>query len=151
MRGLRPPEGDAEERVGVQEGSATILFVGVIAALMLIGSFFIGAGAVMAQKAQLQATADLSALAGADAWPVSALLLSTEASGCLVARQVAEANSATLDSCIQDGFDTKVELSRQGEVLRIPVTIRARARAGPASDLTQVGTSPASRLAVPGG
>lgn len=140
MRGERPagkhdpvrgtPDEAASGPPRSEEGSGTILVAG-ICALALGCALVLGvSSALSAGRARLDAVADLAALAGAD---VSATAIWEEVGErpCARAREVARRNGVALESCEVIGADARVVLVDRIAVLGIPVTVKARARAGP--------------------
>lgn len=98
-------------------GAGSILVIMELAMLLV---FVVGAsaiGQVIVLHTKVSAAADLAALAAA------------RAGDCGQAGRIAEANSATLQSCVQDAGDfqvvTAIEFALLGQ--RVPVTATARA------------------------
>lgn len=120
-----------------EEGSATVSIVGMIAALLVITLFIVSGATLYAHRSHLQGVADMAALAGADATPMSLIFMGGASQvGCNVSSSVVELNGVTLDSCVSDeSGDVRIEVSEPMEVLGFSVTIRARARAGPAATI----------------
>lgn len=136
-----------------EEGSATVAVVGAIAAVAALALFFVAAGTVLSERAQLQAVADVAALQAADQAPPSAFLdwaaLEPDTAsggadsdldapfllGCEQARKVARANGAEIADCRRgpDLGDFQVRVERRALVLGVPLILRAQARAGPPS------------------
>ena len=117
-------------RVGEGErGSGSLYAVGVLALVVAVIVVVVGVGQAFAARTRLQAAADLSALAGAEAAAVAAW----EDVGdgpCSAAARVASANGASTEKCDLHGSDCRVELVRRVAIVGIPVQVRARARAG---------------------
>ena len=122
-----------------EEGSTTIWFVGVIVALMVVVASFLGAANIFATRAHLQAVANLAALAAADSAPISAALeaegaIAPSQSGCSVAEDVVGANGVKVTDCYHRDFDAYVVATASAKVLGLPVSVQAKARAGPAAE-----------------
>lgn len=108
-----------------ETGAAVVLGLLWIGILLAIGAACALAVGVIAQHRQAQASADLAALAGAQAHQRGEV-------ACAVARSVAASNGASLTSCHLLGADVAVSVSVSvldgvGAGLSLP----ARARAGP--------------------
>jgi secretion/DNA translocation related TadE-like protein len=109
-----------------ERGSASLWVLGVGLAVLLFAGAVAAAGSVLVARHRAQAAADLGALAGAvraGEGPDAA---------CARARQIIEANGASLVECQVDGLDVVVgvEVAPAG-VGRAIGPARARARAGP--------------------
>ena len=112
-----------------ERGSGSLSAVGVLALVVAVIVVVVGVGQAFAARTRLQAVADLSALAGAEAAAVAAW----EDVGdgpCSAAARVASANGASTEKCDLHGSDCRVELVRRVAIVGIPVQVRARARAG---------------------
>lgn len=112
-----------------ERGSGSLYAVGVLALVVAVVVVVVGVGQAFAARTRLQAAADLSALAGAEAAAVAAW----EDVGdgpCSAAARVASANGASTEKCDLHGSDCRVELVRRVAIVGIPVQVRARARAG---------------------
>ena len=112
-----------------ERGSGSLYAVGVLALGVAVVVVVVGVGQAFAARTRLQAAADLSALAGAEAAAVAAW----EDVGdgpCSAAARVASANGASTEKCDLHGSDCRVELVRRVVIVGIPVQVRARARAG---------------------
>jgi len=120
-----------ERRPAGEQGSGTVLVLGIIGALLAlaVGATALIQAQVAAGRARL--AADLAALGGATA------LNSVTAPGdpCAVAGGVAEANGAALGSCTVVGEDVVVEVGVRVRILGVARTATARARAGPVDAL----------------
>ncbi|WP_165216825.1 Rv3654c family TadE-like protein [Schaalia sp. ZJ1691] len=118
------------------QGSGTILTVGVVALAAVLAGVCLIVGMVHAHHCRLQAVADVTALAGAD---VSAVAQWEDVGDrpCLAAREVTEANGLRLSSCEVVADDTRVVVEDSVFVLGWPVSITGRARAGPSSPTSE--------------
>ncbi|WRS30870.1 Rv3654c family TadE-like protein [Actinomycetaceae bacterium MB13-C1-2] len=127
---------------GDEEGSATVAIVGIIVALLIIATFVVAASSVYAHRSQLQGVADMAALAGADATPISLIMAGGAApTGCATSQAVAELNGVQLDTCDVDTLgDIRVKVSRPATLLGFAVTVQAKACAGPARPHEGLGT-----------
>lgn len=109
-----------------QRGSATLFAVAVIGVLVLVGAGLGVVGALVHAHRIAQSAADLSALAGAEAW-------GRDRDPCTASAAVASANGAVLDSCAVDGLDVRVQVTVAGpHWLGQDHDLSAQARAGPA-------------------
>lgn len=108
-------------------GSATVWAVGVIAALLVLGTAGIDLASAVRARHIAEAAADLAALAAAGRSSEGA------EGACAIARTGAERNGAVLRDCRLDGWDAVVlvEVSR-GWTLVGRGPAGAAARAGPA-------------------
>lgn len=105
-----------------EEGSATVVAVGVVAGTLLVTSAVLAGCAGVVGHQRAVAAADAAALAAADT--ASGLL---PGDPCGEAARVASANSATLPSCtVEDGVALVV-----AEIAVGPIVLSARSRAGP--------------------
>ena len=112
-----------------ESGSATVLvavLVGVLVMVALLGAA--GAGVLVAHR-RASVAADLAALAAAEALGLGRA--GTRA--CSAAGRVGAANGAELTSCQVQGDDVLVRVAVERSVMGWPVTVPARARAGPVS------------------
>ncbi|NNC12975.1 flp pilus-assembly TadE/G-like family protein [Planctomonas sp. JC2975] len=111
---------DAGTPTRSERGSATILTVGLLAALVLTTIGALGACSLLAEKRRVEAAADAAALAAADA-------ASGRVAGipCERAAYAAGLNSAAIDDCDVDG--PNVEVIAVGTWGGVPITVRARA------------------------
>ncbi|WJY67143.1 Rv3654c family TadE-like protein [Corynebacterium auris] len=98
------------------EGYATVMSVGIIAAVVSLMLVVVGAGAQVASSHRARNAADLAAVAGATAFYEGA-------DACGAAAMTAELNGARVDSCELREPDVLVEVSVGRS--------RAQARAGP--------------------
>lgn len=89
------------------EGSGTIMVVGVLAALAVLACSALAYIALLAAGNRAQNIADLSALAGADV-SATAQWESIEEKACRVANEVAQENGAMLSACHCESVDTIV-------------------------------------------
>jgi secretion/DNA translocation related TadE-like protein len=103
-------------------GSGSILAIGVLAAIVILAATSIPIYAVFAARSHVTAAADAAALAAADArrgvvggFP------------CDVAEKVATANGAELEKCELDGYIATVEVRRE----LLGFDLRSTATAGP--------------------
>lgn len=101
-------------------GSASVLAVALLAALLMATAAAIGACALLAEKQHVSAAADAAALAAADT-------ASGLASGfpCGQAQRAATLNGARLAQCDIDGADAVV--SATASIGGVPILVRARA------------------------
>lgn len=124
-----------------ESGSGTILVAG-LAALALTCALILAASSVaLGERARVDAVAALSALAGAD---ISATALWEDVGDrpCATADAVARENGTVMESCEVLGADTRVIVSVRRSILGFNAPIRARARAGPLTELTEGGVDP---------
>ncbi|WP_051393071.1 Rv3654c family TadE-like protein [Glycomyces arizonensis] len=118
---LRAGRGPDRER-----GSATVLSVGVMAALVLFAGAFAGLGQASAARHRAQGVADAAALAGA------ARVLLGEGEACGQAEKLVAASDAELERC--EVKDLEVTVHVAVEPAGIPALFgpaRAVSRAGP--------------------
>lgn len=92
---------------GSDEGSGTIMVVGVLAVLSVLACSALVYIALLAAGNRAQNIADLSALAGADV-SATAQWESVEEQACRVANEVAQENGAMLSSCHCESVDMVV-------------------------------------------
>lgn len=92
---------------GSDEGSGTIMVVGVLAVLSVLACSALVYIALLVAGNRTQNIADLSALAGADV-SATAQWESVEEQACRVANEVAQENGAMLSSCHCESVDTVV-------------------------------------------
>lgn len=92
---------------GSDEGSGTIMVVGVLAVLSVLACSALVYIALLVAGNRAQNIADLSALAGADV-SATAQWESVEEQACRVANEVAQENGAMLSSCHCESVDTVV-------------------------------------------
>lgn len=92
---------------GSDEGSGTIMVVGVLAVLSVLACSALAYIALLAAGNRAQNIADLSALAGADV-SATAQWESVEEKACHAANEVAQENGAMLSSCHCESVDTVV-------------------------------------------
>jgi secretion/DNA translocation related TadE-like protein len=104
------------------EGSGSILAVGILSAVAILAATSIPLYAVLATRSQTQAAADAAALAAADVRRGV-----TGGFPCDVAEIVAQANGADVISCELDGYIATVEVTH--DVLGFE--LRSAATAGP--------------------
>ena len=105
--------------------------LGLVAVVVLLGTVLAGLGQAQAVHASAQGSADLAALAGAEA-------LRHGEDACGVAQEVAVRNGAVLDACLDEGGGVlRVDVHRDAPAVARLVGSGARAtaaaRAGPAS------------------
>ncbi len=121
----------------IEEGSATIAMISVIAALLFLAALGMLVGSIHSQKARAQAVADLGALAGAGAAPSALLSGQGSAVPCAAARDVVEENGLGLLSCHTECADVLVTVEGQvkgvSRLLPGGLHLEARSRAGPES------------------
>ena len=127
--------------MGSDEGSGTVMVVGVLAALAVLACSALAYIALLAAGNRAQNIADLSALAGADI-SATAQWESVEEKACRAANEVAQENGAMLSSCRCEGVDTIVSLRLKG-VWGWVIVRSARAGVDPVDALE----GPAPRLA----
>ena len=92
---------------GSDEGSGTIMVVGVLAVLSVLACSALVYIALLVAGNRAQNIADLSALAGADV-SATAQWESVEEKACRAANEVAQENGAMLSSCHCESVDTVV-------------------------------------------
>jgi secretion/DNA translocation related TadE-like protein len=123
----RPADRRPADRRPADRGSATVLLVAVIAAVLVVATAGVQLGAAMVTRHRATAAADLAALGAA----VDAVYGETRA--CERATWVVERMGGALVSCRLDGWDALVEVTaRPPEPLDRFGAATARARAGPA-------------------
>ena len=105
-----------------EEGSGSILAIGILSAVVILAATSIPLYAVLATKSQTQAAADAAALAAADVRRGV-----TGGFPCDVAERVARANKAELTECELDGYIATVEVARHV----LGFELRSTATAGP--------------------
>lgn len=125
-----------------EEGSGTVLVLGIIAALLVVLTLVQVLTAVAVAKGQAARAADLAALAGAD----TARGLNV-GDPCAAAEQVAVRNGAAMEECLVGGAhptEVRVSVSRSAAVSVLPVQLSlpqlraaATSRAGPPEALPQ--------------
>ena len=93
--------------MGSDEGSGTVMVVGVLAALAVLACSALAYIALLAAGNRAQNIADLSALAGADV-SATAQWESVEEKACRAANEVAQKNGAMLSACHCESVDTIV-------------------------------------------
>jgi secretion/DNA translocation related TadE-like protein len=122
-------QAEQPDRVTDQEGSATVLILGICLAAFVLLAAVGGLGVAAVARHRAQSAADLAALAAAD-------VLAGGSGGlpCTAASRVVAANGGDLAGCEVSGQVVEVAvLSRPpGPIGRLGLA-RARARAGPAS------------------
>jgi secretion/DNA translocation related TadE-like protein len=103
-----------------ERGSATLVVIGLLAALLMASAAAVGACALLAAKQHVSAAADAAALAAADT-------ASGRVAGapCDRAAQAARLNGARLGACSVDGLFALV--SAQDDIGGIPISVWARA------------------------
>lgn len=124
-----------------EDGAAVVMALALIAALMVLAIVAAGIVAIVATHRQLQAGADLAALAGASA-------AGTSESPCAAAARIAERNGGSVTRCTATGAEVLVVVA-----VRLPrvlggATLRARARAGPALGVEDEGEAARQRYSV---
>ena len=95
------------KKMGSDEGSGTVMVVGVLAALAVLACSALAYIAFLAAGNRAQNIADLSALAGADV-SATAQWESVEEKACRAANEVAQENGAMLSACHCESVDTVV-------------------------------------------
>lgn len=106
-----------------EEGAGVVLVIGVVALLVTLAVICAGAVALIAAHRQVQAAADLAALAGAEG-------ARSGREPCAEAGRIAVANGADLTTC--SASSGVVDVVVEAEVGLVgPWTLSARARAGP--------------------
>lgn len=121
----RPRKGPTAE-----EGSGTVLVVAVLVVAVVLAGFVAGAGSLRARQVEVQAVADLAALAAADV-SASATWSDVGSRPCDRALQVARANGMEVGTCEVLGADTRLRVSRHVLIGGLAFTVGAGARAGP--------------------
>ena len=119
MTGVKEPDGrSAGDRA--ECGSATLVVVGLLAALLLASAAAVGACALLAAKQHVSTAADAAALAAADT-------ASGRVAGapCDRAAQAVRLNGARLGSCSIHGLVALV--SAEDDVGGVPIAVWARA------------------------
>ncbi|HLS25809.1 MAG TPA: Rv3654c family TadE-like protein [Beutenbergiaceae bacterium] len=113
-------------RIVPDRGSVTVLFVGIIAAAVLLALALGALGRATHAQAHAQGVADLAALAAARE------LADSGGPACAVAQQVVAGHQAQLVTCQTEGLLVMLEVAVSTEPLPGWVTTaRAGARAGP--------------------
>lgn len=133
-----------------ERGSATVLMLVVVAALISLAVGAASVGGVLVAQRRAEAAADLAALAAADALAGHGWSAAGNAPACLVARAVSSANHGRLTGCLVQGrvvvVGVVVDVSSPfGGSWSVP----GRARAGPGSS-SPAGGEPTGDL-VPAG
>lgn len=120
-----------------EDGYGTVATLALLLVAVLVGGMVIAGAAVFTVKARVQASADMVALAGAQA-RVEALAAAAAPEACAVAQQLAARNQVVLDGCVVEPLGVRVEVSQP---LTLPgwlgahfgedgLRVSARARAG---------------------
>lgn len=109
-----------------EAGQVTVAMAGIIAVCMTMIVALAGVSSTFATRAQAQAAADMSALAGS-----AAAVGYVVGTPCSLARQAATHNGVTLSRCVLDGFDVFVTVSATVPVTIGIASVSATARAGP--------------------
>ena len=137
-----PPQG-VRQRLRDEGGSATVVMLGVIGALLVLTvSGLLLASAVLASH-RARATADLAALAAA-----GVLMRGEPASvACSAAAQVAAANHAQVTQCVASGTEVRLVAAVPAGVKGVGVAT-ARSRAGPGPSEGQDQTPRTARKVV---
>ena len=119
----RPPRNLRDQRD--ERGAATLLVTSMLGVLLLATVGVAGAGRLLLAHHRVQASADLAAVAGADA-------LAQGSEACDAAESIARANGAELEQCLVDGPDVTVSTT---VAVHLPTgyvaVLTGRARAGP--------------------
>ncbi|THV41576.1 Rv3654c family TadE-like protein [Glycomyces buryatensis] len=109
-----------------EEGSATVLAVGVVAALVVSTVAFAAVGQATAARHRAQGAADAAALAGA------AKVLFGDEEACAAAAAMVAANSAELESCEVNDLEVTIRVTEEANgIPRAFGPARAVSRAGP--------------------
>jgi len=108
-----------------EDGAAVVMALGLLAVLFLVAGVGGGVVAMVAAHRQVQAAADLAALAGAAA-------VQAGAPACPAVDRIARRNRAVLTSCVADGASVLATVEHTLPRFLGTRTVRARARAGPA-------------------
>ena len=95
------------KKKGSDEGSGTVMVVGVLAVLCVLACSALAYIALLVAGNRAQNIADLSALAGADV-SATAQWESVEEKACRAANEVAQENGAMLSACHCESVDTIV-------------------------------------------
>ncbi|MCH7229522.1 flp pilus-assembly TadE/G-like family protein [Glycomyces sp. L485] len=109
-----------------ERGSATVLSVGVVAALVLFATAFAAVGQASAARHRAQGAADAAALAGA------ARVLLGDGAACDAAAELVAANGAELEGCVVEDLEVTVHVA--ADPVGVPAAFgpaRAVSRAGP--------------------
>lgn len=111
-----------------ERGAATVLAVGLLGVLVLLGCALAVVAALLAAHRTAQAAADLAALAGA-----AASAPGGAGDPCAAAARTAAANGARLEACATEGRDVRVTVAVAGPRWRglTSADLLAEARAGP--------------------
>lgn len=116
-------------RVGGEDGSGSVAAIGAVLAVVLFALMVLCMGSVYRQKQQVQAVADMAAIAGGQYSALEKWVSQAE-KPCARAQMVVEKNSMTLAQCFVQGGDTYVHIVRNAVVLGVPVAVHGYARAG---------------------
>jgi secretion/DNA translocation related TadE-like protein len=106
-------------------GAASVVVIGVIAALLLLTAAALALASAVAASHQARLAADLGAVAGAMRLQEGTSL----GSACDAAAATARDNGARMTRCVADGENVSVTV--EVEPARWPAPAVARARAGP--------------------
>jgi secretion/DNA translocation related TadE-like protein len=122
-------QAEQPDRAPGQEGSATVLVIGICLAAFVLLAALGGLGGAAVARHRAQSAADLAALAAADV-----LVGGSGGSPCAAAGRVVAANGGDLGSCEVSGQVVEVTVLGRppGPIARLGLA-RARARAGPAT------------------
>lgn len=112
------------------EGSGSIVTVGVIACVFILGLALLAYVSIQAQGTRVQAVADMAAIAGAECLQDS-LLAQGGADPCGCAEEVVVTNGLSAPQCWQDGEDVRVVFRQPWTFMRWTMEIQRQARAGP--------------------
>lgn len=117
-------------------GSATILMLALMAAVLLVGALDAVWGSAVVARHRVESAADFGALAGA----VHAV--EGEGPACAAAARIVAANHARQSSCHVEGLHVTVEAQRDITVFGAGRVAVGHARAGPASSIRAGAGSP---------
>jgi secretion/DNA translocation related TadE-like protein len=107
-----------------EEGVAVVLALGLVVLLTVVAVVGVGVVALVATHRQVQAAADLAALAGAQA-------ATAGEDPCAAAARIARDNRAHLEECRREGEVVAVVLTSGPLAWAGDSALRGRARAGP--------------------
>lgn len=126
-----PDEYTVSAHPDTEQGSGTILTVGVLTVAMVAILLCLSAGSIHTHTARLQIIANAAALAGAN---ISAVARWEEVGSrpCDLVREVVQINGVELSECQVIDSDCRVIVHDRVRILGVPAQVDARARAGPA-------------------
>lgn len=129
--GCRDPDraGRVSRGGGAERGSATVVAIGVIAVMVVLATGVLTFARAVALAHRAQAAADLAALSAASS--LTPGLTPSPGSGCDRARDIAQANDATIVGCSVTADGYAVVRARVSDPGPWQWTSEASARAGP--------------------